>query len=75
MSPTYFNCPRTALSHILMFAFSPALSRIPCKYHIGFNTTCKDYDSINQQARPSTTTTGPQRGEGGQTMTMPGGGG
>ena len=34
---------------------------------IQFNTTCNDYDSINQHDQ-STRTTGPQ---GGQTMTMP----
>ena len=38
-----------------------------------FNTTCKDYDSINQHSHQSTRTTGPQGGRG-QTMTMPKGG-
>ena len=29
-----------------------------------FNTTCKDYDSINQHSHQSTRTTGPQGGQG-----------
>ena len=37
-----------------------------------FNTTCKDYDSINRHSHQSTPTTGPQ-GWRGPTMTMPGG--
>ena len=41
---------------------------------VQFNTTCKDYDSINQHSHQSTPTTGLQGG-GGQTMTMPGRGG
>ena len=40
---------------------------------VQINTTCKDYDSINQHSHQSTPTTG--RGAGGQTMTMPRGGG
>ena len=41
---------------------------------VQINTSCRDYDSINQHSDQSTRTTGP-RGRGGQTMTMPRGGG
>ena len=61
---------REARPSKFIFGYLPSLfAFVP----IGFDTTCKDYDSINQQSRPSTPTTGPRRGGGEQTMTMPGG--
>ena len=44
-----------------IFAFIPSFSPVPCKYHIGFYTICRDHDSINQHSHPSTTT--PRGGE------------
>ena len=65
--PTIRLFKAACLTYLLLF---PRLVKFLANT-MQFNTTCKDYVSINQHSHQSTRTTSPQGGGGVQTMTMP----